>query len=144
MAFGMVGDADTEREAVEGVYDFMRRELIHSTGDHDAFANLFRPYTVTPYTPQLGWILYVGEAGSPSSSAAITGAFRAVGLKAEQFLTERGGFRAGSVEADGQTYYYNGNDFLGSDSVAEWVRGCMFFRSLEQVEDREYDLECGK
>ena len=144
MAFGMVGDAGTEREAVERVYDHMRKNLSHDTGDREDVASLFRPHTVTPYSPELGWVLYVGEAGSPSSSALLTGTFRVVGLKAEQFRTARNKFRAGSVEADGETYYYNGNDFLGSDSVAEWIRVCMFFRSLEQVEDREYDLDCDK
>ena len=68
MAFGMVGDAGTEREAVERVFDHIRKNLVHDTGDNDNIANLFRPYTVTPYSPELGWILYVGEAGSPSSS----------------------------------------------------------------------------
>ena len=89
MAFEMVGDSGTEREAVERVFDHMRKNLVHDTGDNDDIANLFRPYTVTPYSPELGWILYVGQAGSPSSSALLTGAFRTVGLKAEQFKTAR-------------------------------------------------------
>ena len=144
MGFGMVGDAGTEREAVERVFDHMRKNLIHDTGDNDNIANLFQPYTVTPYSPELGWVLYVGEAGSPSSSALLTGAFRAIGLKAEQFMTTRSKFRAGSVEADGETYYYDGNDPMGTDSVGERIRVCAFFRTLNQVEDREYDLECDK
>ena len=88
MAFEMVGDAGTEREAVERVFDHARKNLTHFTGYIDeGFVPLFAPYTVTPYSPELGWVLYVGEAGSPSSSALLTGAFRAVGLKAEQFMT---------------------------------------------------------
>ena len=143
MAFEMVGDAGTEREAVERVFDHMRKKLTHDTGDNDNIANLFRPYTVTPYSPELGWILYVGQAGSPSSAALLTGAFRAIGLKAEQFMTTRSIFNAGSVEADGETYYYNGNDFLGR-KAAKTAPVCVFFRTLDQVEDREYDLDCDK
>ena len=143
MVFEMVGDAGTEREAVENIFDYARKRLVHFTGNLDDFANIYRPYTVTPYSPELGWILYVGEAGSPSSSALLTGAFRAIGLRAEQFQTTRSIFNAGSVEADGETYYYNGNDFLGREA-AKTAPVCVFFRTLDQVEDREYDLECDK
>ena len=143
MVFEMVGDAGTEREAVERVFDHMRKKLVHFTGDLDDFADIFRPHTVTPYSPELGWVLHVGQAGSPSSSALLTGAFRAIGLKAEQFMTTRSIFNAGSVEVDGETYYYNGNDFLGREA-AKTAPVCVFFRTLDQVEDREYDLECDK
>ena len=84
----------------------------------------------------------MGEAGSPSSSALLTGAFRAIGLKAEQFMTLKGKFRAGSVEVDGETYYYDGNDPMGDKSKAGPI--CTFFRTLEQVENQEYDWECDK
>ena len=73
LVFSMVGNMATEREAVERVYDYMRTNLIHVTGNRDDLANLFRSHTTTPYSPELGWILYVGEAGGPSSSAVITG-----------------------------------------------------------------------
>ena len=142
MAFGMVGDAGTEREAVENIFDHVRKALTHVTGSGDDLADHFRPYTVTPYAPELGWILYVGEAGSPSSSALLTGTFRVVGLKAEQFRTARNKFRAGSVEADGETYYYNGNDILGR--VPPRLPVCILFRTLDQVEDTKYDLDCDK
>ena len=142
MAFGMVGDAGTEREAVERVFDHARKALTHFTGDLDDFANIYRPYTVTPYSPELGWVLHVGEAGSPSSSALLTGAFRAIGLKAEQFLTLKGKFRAGSIEADGETYYYNGNDPMGDKSKAGPI--CTFFRTLDQVDSHKYDWDCDK
>ena len=142
MAFGMVGDAGTEREAVENIFDHVRKNLIHDTGDRDDVASLFRPHTVTPYSTELGWILYVGEAGSPSSSALLTGTFRAVGLKAEQFTTAKNKLRAGSVEADGETYYYNGNDILGR--VPPRLPVCILFRTLDQVEDTKYDLDCDK
>ena len=142
MVFEMVGDAGTERQAVENIFDHVRKKLTHFTGDHDDFANIYRPYTVTPYSPELGWVLYTGEAGSQSSSALLTGTFRVVGLKAEQFRTARNKFRAGSVEVDGETYYYDGNNFLGSNSGTFPI--CVFFRSLEQVEDKEYDSDCDK
>ena len=48
MVYGMPGDAGTEREAVERFYGYMREKLVHGTGDHDDFANPFRPYTVPP------------------------------------------------------------------------------------------------
>ena len=145
MVFGMVGNADGEREAVERVYDYMRKGLSHVTGDHEALANLFRPHSVTPYSPELGWIVYVGEAGSPSSSAVVTGALRALGLKAEQFTTRRNNVNAGSVEADGVWYYYDGNDFLGSDSLM--VPLCSYLSgrdNLEWIENQKYDLDCDK
>ena len=128
--------------AVERVYDHMRKNLSHDTGDREDVASLFRPHTVTPYSPELGWVLYVGEAGSPSSSALLTGTFRAIGLKAEQFTTAKNKFRAGSVEADGETYYYNGNDILGR--VPPRLPVCILFRTLDQVEDTKYDLDCDK
>ncbi len=142
LSFSMVGNVNSERQPVERIYDYMRKNLIHDTGGNDEIVKLFRPYTTTPYAPELGWILYVGEAGSPSSSAVITGAFRSIGLKAEQFRTARMKFRAGFVEADGETYYYNGNDILGR--VPPRIPVCVLFRSLDQVENNEYNLDCDK
>ncbi|MCY4365176.1 MAG: hypothetical protein OXE17_02960 [Chloroflexi bacterium] len=136
MVFRMTGDARTEREAAEGIFNYTRQNLTHFTGDHDDFAALFRPYTVTPYSPQMGWILYVGEAGSPSSSALLTGAFRVVGLKAEQFQTPRKIRHAGSIEVDGETYYYDGNAVLGQESATAPL--CNFFQTLEEVEESIY------
>ena len=49
LAFSMVGNVATEREAVERVYDHIRKNVKHFTGDLDNFANLFRPHTVTPH-----------------------------------------------------------------------------------------------
>ena len=136
MVFRMTGDARTEREAAERIFDYTRKNLTHDTGDNDEIAKLFRPYTVTPYAPELGWVLYVGEAGSPSSSALLTGAFRVVGLKAEQFQSPRKIRRAGSVEVGGETYYYNGNAVLGQESATAPL--CNFFQTLEEVEERVY------
>ena len=63
MVYGMAGDAGTEREAVQRFYDYMCEKLVHGTGDHNDFANLFRPYTVPPlpHFPELGWIAHVGR-----------------------------------------------------------------------------------
>ena len=142
MVFEMVGDAGTERQAVERVFDHMRMKLTHFTGDHDDFANIYRPYTVTPYSPELGWVLYTGEAGSQSSSALLTGTFRVVGLKAEQFRTAKNKFRAGFVEADGFRHHYNGNIFLGRDIKTAPI--CVLMnRTLDNVENHDvYDLNC--
>ena len=127
---------------MERVYEYMRTKLVHFTGGIGSFFDIYQPFTVTPYTPELGWVVYVGEAGSGASSAAITGAFRALGLKAEQFSTARMNFHAGSVEADGERYYYNGNDFLGR--VPPPLPLCILFRTLEQVDNYEYDRDCDK
>ena len=142
MAFEAVANAKTEREAVENIFDSARKKLKHVTGGHDDLADHFRPYTTTPYSPELPWILYVGESGSPSSSAVVTGLSRAVGFLAEQFKTLKNKFNAGSVEADGETYYYNGNDILGR--VPERLPMCVLLRTLEQVDNNKYDIDCDK
>ena len=142
MAFEAVADAKTETEAVENIFDYTRKKLKHFTGDHDDFATIYRPYTVTPYSPELGWVIYTGEAGSQSSSSVITGLSRAVGFLAEQFRTPKNKFRAGSVEADGETYYYDGNDPMGRNLKVGPI--CTYFRTLEQVENQEYDRNCDK
>ena len=64
--FKIAGGAGSEREAAEQWFQDINRELIHFTGDHEDFADLFRSYSQTPYTPEPGYILIVGEAGSPS------------------------------------------------------------------------------
>ena len=47
MVFRMVGNVDSERQAVERVYDYMRKKLVHFTGNIDeGFKPLFVPYTV--------------------------------------------------------------------------------------------------
>ena len=113
MAFGMVGNATTEREAVERVFDYIRFRSIHFTGDLEDFRNIYAPYSTTPYNPELGWLLFVGELGSPTSSGLIAGTLRALGIKAQE-MNERGGrfYLTGAVEIDGQMYYHNGNGFL--------------------------------
>ena len=143
MAFEAVADAKTETEALEGIFDYARKELTHFTGGSEEFFAIYRPYTVTPYEPELPWILETGEAGSPSAGSTITGLSRAVGLLAEQFTTAKNKIRAVSVEADGETYYNDANDFLGSDSLLAPL--CVYFRTdLDPVEHQKYDLDCDK
>ena len=142
MAFEMVADAKTETGAVKGVFGYMIKKLKHVTGDHDDLANIYRPYTVTPYSPELGWVLYIGEIGSPSSSAVATGLSRAVGLPAEQFRTPKNKFNAGFVEADGFRHHYNGNSLGGGGEI---IHLCVLLhQTADNVENREYDLDCDK
>ena len=46
------------------------------------------------------------------------------------------------MEADGETHYYDGNDPMGRNLMAGPI--CRYFRTLEQVEDQEYDRDCDK
>ena len=134
MAFGMVGNVKNEKQAVERVYDYMRKKLTHFTGGHDDFADIYSPYTTIPYAPQLGWIVEVGQAGSPSASAAITGVFRVLGLPAEQFQTPIKKRNAFSVEVDGVTYGGDGNSLLGTYLKSKPI-DC-FFRPIDEVENK--------
>ena len=143
MAFEAVADAKTEREALGRIIDYARQKFVHFTGGHDDFATIYRPNTVTPYAPELPWILYVGEIGSPSSSAVVTGLSRAVGLMAEQFRTPKNKFRAGFVEADGFRHHYDGNS-IGRQTI-DFIPTCgLLDRTLDNVDNREYDPDCDK
>ena len=42
MAFEAVADAKTEREAVENIFDYMRKKLKHDTGDHEDYCKPFQ------------------------------------------------------------------------------------------------------
>ena len=57
-------------------------------------------------------------------------------------MTTRSIFNAGSVEVDGETYYYDGNDPFGDFLKTGPI--CTYFRTLEQVENREYNRDCDK
>ena len=139
MVYEIIGDSEGEREAAERWFGHINRELIHFTGDGDDFANLFRPYSQTPYTPEPGYILIVGEAGSPSSTGLTVSAFRLLGLRAEQFLSPEKGRRTGAVELDGEWWYHNGNMPLTDAGIPM----CVFFAPLAAVESHEYDEHCG-
>ena len=147
MAFAMVGNVDTERQAVENIFDYTRKRLKHFSGDLNDFADHYRPHTVTPYAPELASVLYVGEAGSPSSSAVVTGLARAVGLKAEQFNTARMKFNAGFVEADGFKHHYDGNNVFThrAEVTRDVIPLCLLMdRTYDNVENREYNEDCDK
>ena len=50
--------------------------------------------------------------------------------------------RTPQCNADGKTYSYDGNDPMGD--ILKTAPICVFFRTLDQVEDRKYDLNCDK
>ena len=127
--YEIVGGAGSEREAAERWFGHLNEVMTHFSGGTESFANLYRPYSQTPYTPEPGYLLIVREAGSPSSTGLTTSAFRSLGLKAEQFFSPEKGRRTGSVEVDGHTYYYNGND-LGLKRSTKNMPACAFFREL--------------
>ena len=137
--YGVIGNAATQREAAELWFRHINEPLVHFTGDGDDFANLFRPYSQTPYTPEPGYILLVGEAGSPSSTGLTVSAFRLLGLKAEQFLSPENGYRTGAVEIDREWFYHDGNFPLQRRDHPM----CLFFAPLDVVENRERDARCG-
>ena len=104
--------------------------MIHFTGDEEDFADIYRPYSQTPYTPEPGYLILAGEAGSPSSTGLTTSAFRLLGLKAEQFFSPIKGRRTGAVEIDEGWYYHDGNWPLTRNMVPV----CLFFGTLDGVE----------
>ena len=137
--YKIIGNAATQRDAAERWFDHINEVLVHFTGGTAEFANLFRPYSQTPYTPEPGYILLVGEAGSPSSTGLTVSAFRSIGLKAEQFYSPENGYRTGGVEIDGEWFYHDGNFPLHRRD--HWM--CVFFAPLDVVENREWDEHCG-
>ena len=141
--YKVIGDAGSEREAVERWFDHLNKNMKHFPGGAEDFASIYRPHSHTPYTPEPGYLILVGEAGSPSSTGATTSALRLLGLKAEQFLSPNEGVRTGSVELNGHVYFYNGND-LGLVKYTQNMPACAFFRTLKQVENFEFDTSCGE
>ena len=136
--YEIVGDAGSEREAAERWFGHLNEVMTHYLGDYEAFANLYRPYSKTPYTPEPGYLLIVKEGGSHSSTGLTTSAFRSLGLKAEQFLSPEKGRRTGAVEIDGVTCYHNGN--LPLTTVDLPLK--FFFSNLATVEDPTRDEYC--
>ena len=141
--YNVIGNAPTQRESAERWFGHINRELVHFRGGTKEFANLFRPYSQTPYTPEPGYILLVGEAGSPSSTGLTVSAFRSIGLKAEQFYSPENGYRTGGVEIDGEWYYHNGNQPLGTLGGTKDKPMCLFLAPLHVVENRTWDHHCG-
>ena len=138
--YEIVGGAGSEREAAERWFDNFNAVMSHFVGGVEDFADIYRPYSQTPYTPEPGYVLSVGLAGSPSSTGTTVSALRSLGLKAEQFLSPEKGRRTGAVEIDGEWYYHNGNIPLHSDDYEM----CVFFAPLKAVEDPSlYYEHCG-
>ena len=137
--YEVVGGAGSEREAAEWWFGHLNEEMTHFTGGREDFANLYRPYSQTPYTPEPGYVLLVGEAGSPSSTGTTVSAFRSLGLKAEQFFSPKEGYRTGAVALDGEWFYHDGNFPLHNRSYPM----CIFFADLEVVENHDFDKNCG-
>ena len=85
--YEIVGDAGSEREAAERWFEEFTNRTGHFVGGTlKILRDIYRPYTQTPYTPEPGYVLLIGLAGSPSSTGTTVSAFRLIGLKAEQFL----------------------------------------------------------
>ena len=137
--YEIVGDAGSEREAAERWFDNFNAVMSHFVGGVEDFADIYRPYSQTPYTPEPGYLLIVKEAGSPSSTGTTVSALRSLGLKAEQFLSPENGYRTGGVEIDGEWYYHDGNMPLGNRDHPM----CIFFAPLEVVGNRDFDKHCG-
>ena len=140
--YEIVGDAGSEREAAERWFDNFNAVMSHFIGGAEQFADIYRKYSQTPYTPEPGYVLSVGLAGSPSSTGTTVSALRSLGLKAEQFLSPEKGRRTGAVEIDGEWYYHEGNKPLHRHDY----KMCMFFASLEIVEINRiatYEEHCG-
>ena len=139
--YEIVGDAVNQREAAERWFDNFNAVMSHFIGGAEQFADIYRKYSQTPYTPEPGYVLSVGLAGSPSSTGTTVSAFRSIGLKAEQFLSPEKGRRTGSVEIDGEWYYHDGNIPLHIHDY----NMCMFLAPLKVVEDpRLYYEHCGR
>ena len=138
MVYEIVGGAGSEREAAERWFSNLNEVMTHYTGGPEEFADLYRPYSQTPYTPEPGYLLIVKEAGSRSSTGLTTSAFRSLGLKAEQFFSPENGIRTGAVEIDGEWYYHDGNAPLSPADLPI----CYFLATLEQVDNLDYGPDC--
>ena len=76
------------------------------------------------------------QGGSPLVIGFNTSAFRLLGLNAQQFLTPRNGMRAGSVEIEGHTYYYDGNSVF--NRCIKQIPIELFLNTLNDIEDHKY------
>ena len=135
--YKVVGNSGNAKEAVETWLDHLNQHMRHFIGGTEDFGNIYRKYSRTPYTPEPGYLILEGQAGSPSSTGLTTSAFRSLGIKAEQFLSPEYGERTGSVELNGNVFFYNGNDFW--DPLTVDLLPCGLLRTLRQVEYFEYD-----
>ena len=137
--YEIVGNAGSEREAAERWFGHLNAVMSHFVGGVEEFADIYRKYSQTSYTPEPGYVLFVGLAGSPSSTGTTVSALRSLGLKAEQFFSPEKGRRTGAVEIDGEWYYHDGNVPLHRHDY----NMCMFFAPLKVVENpRLYNEHC--
>ena len=136
--FRVIGDAESEREAAERWFGYFNKVMIHYTGGPEEFADLYRPHSQTPYSPEPGYLPVAGEAGSRSSTGTTVSAFQLLGFKAEQFFSPEKGRRTGGVEIDGKWFYHDGNMPLSIE-----LPMCVFLAPLEAVENADYDAHCG-
>ena len=135
--YKVVGNAGNPREAVETWLDYLNQHMWHFLGGTEDFADIYRKHSQTPYTPEPGYLILEEQAGSPSSTGLTTSAFRSLGIKAEQFLSPEYGERTGSVELNGNVFFYNGNDFWYL--LAHDLLPCGLLRTLRQIDYFEYD-----
>ena len=136
MVYEIVGGAGSQREAAEWWFGHLNEVMVHFSGGLESFANLYRPYSQTPYTPEPGYLLIVREAGSPSSTGLTASAFRSLGLKAEQFFSPEKGRRTGAVEIDGDWYYHDGNMPLDR---TQWPICVFLVPSVSAVENSNFE-----
>ena len=140
MVYEIVGGAGSQREAAEWWFDNFNAVMSHFVGGVEEFADIYRKYSQTPYTPEPGYVLSVGLAGSPSSTGTTVSALRSLGLKAEQFLSPEKGRRTGAVEIDSEWYYHDGNRPFSRHDYPM----CVFFATLDVVEDSpKLNEHCG-
>ena len=139
MVYEIVGGAGSEREAAERWFDNFNAVMSHFVGGVEEFADIYRKYSQTPYTPEPGYVLSVGLAGSPSSTGTTVSALRALGLKAEQFLSAVNGYRTGAVEIGSRWYYHDGNAVFPRLVLPM----CVFLLPLDVHESNDYDKHCG-
>ena len=142
-AYEIVGDAESEMEAAERVFEYLNTETEGFRANkgrdfHDSLAELYNYYSQSPYTPEAAHILRVGRVSGSYATGAATALFRSLGLKAEQFISPGEKKIVGSVEIDGKTHYYQGTDYLNS----EMPTCAIFTPSLNVIENKDYDLKC--
>ena len=108
--YKIIGNTKNPKEAINNLLEYERKNWIHFAGGGREFRALYRPhFQQNPFYPLPGYVTLVEQGGSPLTTGFNTSAFRLLGLNAQQFFTPREGERAGSVEIEGQTYYYDGN-----------------------------------
>ncbi len=109
MVYEIVGTAGSQREAYGRWVDHLSEIMHHHSGNNDEFADVYRPYSQTPYAPEPGYVILVGLADRWVSTSVTVSALRALGLKAEQTTASRGRRSLGVVEIDGTSYYHEGH-----------------------------------